>query len=100
MSQITYFEPGEIALLQHLPSDTPYAIRNVSQTQFSIARHYGGCSYNGQHYTYFPPGDELIRDDVFKLVAKTRRAKKKKPTTKKVKPVASATLSESNEVKP
>lgn len=92
MSKIAFFEPGETALLQHLHSETPYAIRNVSQSCFSIARHYGGCSYNGEKYTYFPPGDELIRDDVFKLVMQKRRAKKKKPTTKKK---AAATLSES-----
>lgn len=93
MSQITYFEPGEIALLQHLPSDTPYAIKHVSQSQFSIARHYGGMKFNGQSYTYFPPGDELIRDDVVKLVEKTRRAKKKKPAKSKT----AAMRSETNE---
>ena len=91
MSQISYFEPGEIGLLKDLPTDTPWGIRNVSQTQFSIARYCGAAKYNGQSYTYFDFSDELIRDDVVKLIEKTRRAKKKKQTKSK----AAATLSES-----
>ena len=45
---------------------TPYGITNVSMTQFSIARHFGGIKYNGDDYTYFPHTDELIRDDVLR----------------------------------
>ena len=43
---------------------TPYVIKNVSSSQLSIARHYGGIAYNGCNYIYFPESDELIRDDV------------------------------------
>lgn len=45
---------------------TPYGMTNVSMTQFSIARHYGGIKFNGDSYTYFPHCDELIRDDVLR----------------------------------
>lgn len=45
---------------------TPYGVRNVTQTQFSIARFSMGCTFNGDHYVYIPPTDELIRADVLK----------------------------------
>lgn len=80
MTQTTYFRQGELDLIQHLPKDTPYGIQHVSKTQLSIARYFGSIKYNGQNYTYFSPSDELIRDDVLKLVVKIRRAKKKKAT--------------------
>jgi len=49
---------------------------NVSMTQLSIARHYGGCTYQGDSYTYLPHTDELIRDDVLKWQRKQKRAAK------------------------
>ena len=49
-----------------LDKSTPFGMTHVSQTQLSIARHYGGIKYNGHHYTYFPESDELIRNDVLK----------------------------------
>ena len=45
---------------------TPFGIRDVSQTPFSIARYSMGCKFNGDHYIYLPPTDELIRSDVQK----------------------------------
>ncbi len=45
---------------------TPFAIGNVTQTQFSVARFSGGCTYNGARYTYILPHDQLVRDDVLK----------------------------------
>ena len=45
---------------------TPYGMTNVSQTQLSIARQYGGIRFHGESYTYIPTTDELIRDDVLK----------------------------------
>lgn len=56
---------------------TPYGMTNVSMTQLSIARHYGGIKYNGESYTYLPKTDELIRDDVLKW--QTKNAKKSLP---------------------
>ena len=61
-----------------LHKKTPFGIKNVSQTQLSIARHYGGIKYNGQEYTYFPKKDELIRNDVLKW----KKSNEKKTTPK------------------
>jgi len=55
----------------------PLIIRNVQSTQFSLARYYGVITYNGQLYTYFALGDELIRDDVLRWVTKRREAERK-----------------------
>jgi hypothetical protein len=55
----------------------PLIIRNVQSTQFSLARYYGVITYNGQRYTYFALGDELIRDDVLRWVTKRREAERK-----------------------
>ena len=52
---------------------TPFVIRNVSQTQFSIARYSGGCTLNGDHYIYIQPTDELIRADVLKWKKKAQK---------------------------
>lgn len=46
--------------------------RDVSYTQLSIARYYGGTNVNGVHYTYIPESDELVRDDVLKMIMKRR----------------------------
>lgn len=43
----------------------PEEIHGVSQSQFSVARHYGGCSYMGQSYIYDAGQDRLIRLDVY-----------------------------------
>jgi hypothetical protein len=51
---------------------TPYGITNVTMTQFSIARHYGGIKFNGESYTYLPNTDELIRDDVLRWLKKKK----------------------------
>jgi len=62
-----------------LTRESPYAIAGVSQSQFSVARLYGGCTaYGGVRYVYVPPTDELIRADVIKFLAKYRAAERKK----------------------
>lgn len=80
-----WFTPAELEACQHLHRRTPYAINNATQTQFSIARHYGGIIYNGDGYTYMHEHDQLIRHDVIKHVTKLRKAAKKRaapaPTT-------------------
>ena len=48
------------------PIEKPERIYNVSATQFSIARHYGGCNVNGVDYHYNQASDTLIREDVLK----------------------------------
>ena len=55
---------------------TPYGMTNVSMTQLSIARHYGGCRFRGEDYIYLPTTDELIRWDVIKWKRKQKRATK------------------------
>ena len=55
---------------------TPYGMTNVSMTQLSIARYYGGCKFQGDIYTYLPHTDELIRNDVLKWQKKQKRAAK------------------------
>lgn len=52
-----------------LSTKAPYIIRGASRSQFSIARHYGGCHAYGYSYTYIPATDELIRFDVVKALA-------------------------------
>lgn len=70
--------PEEIAMLrERFTSLPPLQIGNVSQTQLSIARHYGGCSYNGHHYVYDPTDDTLMRDDAFRAVMRKRRETEK-----------------------
>lgn len=45
--------------------DAPEEIRSVSQSQFSVARHYGGCKYQGVSYHYDAERDTLVRLDVW-----------------------------------
>ena len=80
----SYLTQAEIDALQasDLSRSTPFLICGVSQTQFSVARYYGGAKYNGQQYTYMPTTDELIRDDVLKWVTKQRKPKKKGKATR------------------
>ena len=33
---------------------------NISQTQLSIARHYGGMKINGEEFIYDPKNDTLV----------------------------------------
>lgn len=75
----SFLTEAEIEALQtsDLSRDTPFAVQNCMYSQFSIARHYGAAVYNGQRYTYFPDGDELIRDDVLKFITKLRKKNRK-----------------------
>lgn len=63
--------------LAGLHQNAPYAIQGVSQSQFSVARHYGGIRYQGEHYTYFAEVDELVRDDVLAYVRKAAKVRAK-----------------------
>ena len=59
-----------------LAPDAQIGWREVSMTQFSIARHYGGCTFNGRYYFYFPADDSLWRDDVVRAIRQARKAAK------------------------
>lgn len=49
-------------------------IYNVKNTQFSIARYYGGVKINGVFYVYNPIEDSLTKESILK---KTKMKKKK-----------------------
>lgn len=73
---MSYFTPDEklrLSFEPFKPGDPPIGYMNVSRTQLSIARHYGGCTVQGRHYVYFPEHDELWRDDILALVHGWRR---------------------------
>lgn len=55
----------------------PDEIHHVSQSQFSVARHFGGCSYMGQSYIYDAGQDRLIRRDVYLARLKQGKAEAK-----------------------
>lgn len=46
---------------------------DVSRTQLSIARHYGGCTVVGKNFLYNAADDSLIREDVVKWVVKRKK---------------------------
>ena len=65
-----------------LRRNTPFGMTNVSMTQLSIARQYGGIKFNGSDYTYFHETDELIRNDVLKWKRKKEKKESRQPPTK------------------
>lgn len=73
----SYLTADEVRAAQVLHQRAPYALTNVSHGFFSIARHYGGLTFQDCHYTYMPGHDECVRDDVLMLVGKMRRLKAK-----------------------
>lgn len=42
----------------------PEEIHGVSNSQFSVARHYGGCTFQGRRYVYDASADRLVRSDI------------------------------------
>jgi hypothetical protein len=52
-------------------------ITNVSMTQFSIARHFGGITFQKKPYRYFAETDALIRDDVVRWLELDKKQKQK-----------------------
>ena len=73
----SYLSDEELEAVKALHRDTPYMIRGVSGGMFSIARHYGGMTYQGRRYEYMPDTDECVRADVVKFVAKLRKKQAK-----------------------
>ena len=58
----------------------PERIHHWLNTQMSIARFYGGLTYQGHQYliAYDEPGQPLVRSDVIKREAKERKAAARK----------------------
>jgi hypothetical protein len=54
--------------------NAPERIHNVSHSQFSIARYYGGIKFNGYTYIYNADDDTLTRKDIAKAAEKERKA--------------------------
>lgn len=52
-----------------VPVNCPERIYSVSQSQFSVARFYGGCKFNGASYHYDAASDTLTRLDIWKAQA-------------------------------
>lgn len=50
---------------------------NVSRTQMSIARHYGGLKVDGSMYEYDAETDRLIRSDIAARGKKLKKAERK-----------------------
>ena len=73
----SYLTAAEVRAAQVLHQRAPYALCNVSHGFFSIARHYGGLTYQDCSYTYMPEHDECVRDDVLMRVGKLLRLKAK-----------------------
>jgi len=69
----SYLTAAELRAAQVLHQRAPYVLRRVSEGFFSVARHYGGLTFQGCRYTYMPGHDECVRDDVLQLVTKLRR---------------------------
>jgi hypothetical protein len=74
---ITKFTLADIPKDCPLHRKTPYGIQGVSSGMFSVARHYGGIQYKGDHYIYLQHSDELIRDDVYRFVRKHQQQARK-----------------------
>lgn len=74
-SHITPDEWAALVLDEKLHQRSAWLYQAVSQTQLSIARHYGGTTVNGESYVYIPPTDELIRGDVLKALGKLRKSR-------------------------
>ena len=88
MESTRYMTADEVQAAQKLHRRAPYALCSVSHGFFSIARHYGGLTFQNCSYSYMPGHDECVRDDVLKMVAKLR----KKKTGKNSKPEDQALL--------
>lgn len=61
------------------PANPPERIQNWQHSQLSIARHYGGITYQGHSYqiAYDEPGQPLVRTDVLRRETRERQAQAK-----------------------
>lgn len=80
MTTIKDLEEFKDELETKFGKDTPVAYSNISLTQLSIARHYGGAKIQDKYFVYNYVDDSLIREDVVKWYKK--RAKKGKKDKK------------------
>lgn len=76
-----YLTAADVQAAQTLHKRAPYSITGISQSMFSIARHYGGMDFQGCRYVYVPEHDECVRADVMRLVQKRRKADRRAANT-------------------
>jgi hypothetical protein len=57
--------------------DIVMAYANISMTQLSIARHFGGATVQGKMFLYNPADDSLIREDVAKWIVSQKKKQAK-----------------------
>lgn len=61
--------------------EPPEEIHNPQNSQLSIARFYGGCTFNGARYVVVPVGSDgdwkLVREDILKARSKAERVARK-----------------------
>jgi hypothetical protein len=69
---------NQYILKEKFPENESIAYANVSNTQLSVARHFGGCKVQGKHFVYNPTDDSLIREDVISFLSKQLKNKQKK----------------------
>ena len=77
MITLKLLQENQDKLREKFDNSEVIAYPNVSCSQLSVARYYGGCSLNGKRYTYFPQDDILVRDDVIRFLKPTKKSKKK-----------------------
>jgi hypothetical protein len=78
---MTYFQTRE-SLVEALKAiglgdQTGIVYPHIRQSQFSIARHFGGMKINSKQYDYLPAFDWLIRADAHKDAVKWAKAQAK-----------------------
>lgn len=59
-------------------NEAPEVYYNVSQTQMSIARRFGGLKVNGVEYRYDAETDRLVREDIAKRDEQYKAAERRK----------------------
>jgi hypothetical protein len=73
MSPRSYLAEAEwTAVFAQFGVREPLAYADISNTQLSVFRHYGGGSVNGHAFYYVPETDELLRHDVIKWIERQR----------------------------
>jgi len=75
---INTLEENKSILKEKFPENEIIAYANVSKTQLSVARHWGGCKVEGKHFAYNTTDDSLIRKDVISFLSKQLKNKQKK----------------------
>jgi hypothetical protein len=75
---INTLEENKSILKEKFPENEIIAYANVSNTQLSVARHFGGCKVQGKHFVYNTTDDSLIRKDVISFLRKQLKNKQKK----------------------